>query len=75
MRHVHSEEPQCKNPCITDPQSNKTPVLKDDYINYSYVLPSAKTIVEYKHLQATQEERDAAITLFNKPDSTVVTTF
>ena len=42
-------------------------------MDYSHVLPSAKTIVEYKHLQATQEERDSAIALLNKPDSVVVT--
>ena len=30
-----------------------------DYEEYKYVLPSARTIVEYKQLQAAQEEQDA----------------
>ena len=41
------------------------PITKDDYLKYKYVLPSSKT-VEYKHQQAAQEERGAAVALINK---------
>ena len=49
------------------PKKQKTrPITKDDYFKYKYVLPSSKTVIEYKHQQAAQEERDAAVALINK---------
>ena len=47
---------------------------KSDYIDYKYVLPSAKTIAHFKQLQSVEQEQKAAITLYNKPDD-VETTF
>ena len=32
---------------------------------YTNVLPSSRTILKYKHLQATQEETNADVALFN----------
>ena len=36
------------------------------FCNSKYVLPSPRTILKYKHLQATQEETDAGVALLNK---------
>ena len=37
-----------------------------DYKNCQSRLTSAKAVADYKHLQASQVERDAAIALINK---------
>ena len=50
-------------------QKNKPPSCKEDYIPYQNVLPSAKTLNEYKLLLAVQEEAEAANTLFNISES------
>ena len=50
-------------------QKNKPPSSKVDYIPYQNVLPSAKTLNEYKLLLAVQEEAEAANTLFNISES------
>ena len=47
--------------------SNK-PRLKEDYERYRYVLPSARVIRQYKHVQATQEEMEAGMKLYNSLD-------
>lgn len=44
----------------------KFPTSKGNYRNYEYVLPSARTVSDYKHLQASQVECDASIALLNK---------
>ena len=36
------------------------PSSKADYDKYQYVLPSARTISDYKHMQASEAERNAA---------------
>ena len=46
----------------TGHQEQKTPVNSEDYAVYKHVLPSAKTITDYKQLFAIQEEKDAATT-------------
>ena len=47
----------------------KTPVTKDDYLPYRNVLPSPKTINDYKQLSAVQEESDAASCLYHMPSN------
>ena len=39
---------------------------KADYKKYFNISPSAKTIVDYKHIEASQIERDTAIGLLKK---------
>ena len=56
------------------PTKKKRIVSKSDYMDYKYVLPSAKTIANFKQLQSADEERQAAIALLTKPDD-VKTTF
>ena len=51
----------------------RKPVTKGDYKDYVYVLPSARTISDYKHLQASQVECDAAIALVDKSENLKVT--
>ena len=57
------EEPRKKVPKTSDQYENK----------YKYVLPSSRTILKYKHLQATQEESDAGLTLYTKNKDVKVT--
>ena len=45
----------------------------NDYENYTYVLPLARTITDYKHMQAAQVEQDTGFALFTKPDVVMVT--
>ena len=54
-------------------QNQKRKISEIDYKEYSDILPSAKSIRNYKSLQATQEEIDAGIALLNKPKSENVT--
>ena len=51
-------EPPSKKSCI--------PLTEFDYASYQYVLPSARTISDYKQMQASQVERDAALALLDK---------
>ena len=45
------------------------PSSKADYDKYQHVLPSARTISDYKQMQASEAERNAAIALYQKPDN------
>ena len=49
-----------------EPPTKKRITGKND--NIFYVLPSARTISDYKQMQASQVERDAAMALGSKPD-------
>ena len=55
------EQPPFKKPC--------PPVSARDYESYGYVLPSARTISDYKQMLASQVERDAAIALWSKDEN------
>ena len=52
------EEPKEKKP--------RVPVTSTEYEKYELVLPSARTITDYKQMQASQAERDAANKLLMK---------
>ena len=54
-------------------KQSKRPVRKEDYQQYKYVLPTAKTVSDYKHLQASQREYEAAVALNSKPENVKVT--
>ena len=44
---------------------SKVPKTSKDYNNLQkYILLPSRTILEYKHLQATQEETDAGVALY-----------
>ena len=58
----------------TDPNL-KRKITDINYEEYDDILPSAKSIRNYKSLQATQEEIDAAIALYNKKEETDNVTF
>ena len=47
---------------------SNTPRSKEDYERYRYVLPSPRVIRQYKHVQATQEEMEAGMKLYNSLD-------
>ena len=72
--YLSSEEQQQHEGTSEDfePQK-KVPKKAEDYEErYQFVLPSTRTILKYKHLQATQEETDAAVALFSmKPPERV----
>ena len=57
-----------KDNIITDepPARHKVPISKDHYDHYAYVFPSARIISNYKHVQTSQVESNAAKTLFEK---------
>ena len=61
----------CKSASLEQPPSKKPcpPVSARDYESYEYVLPSARTISDYKQMQVSQVERDAAITLQSKDEN------
>ena len=61
----------CKSASLEQPPSKKLcpPVIARDYEIYEYVLPSARTISEYKQMQASQVEWDAAIALWSKDEN------
>ena len=42
------------------------PVSSSDYENYTYVIPSARTIADYKQIQASEMETMAARALYMK---------
>ena len=44
-----------------EPPSKVPKTTKDHNNLYKYVLPSTRTILKYKHLQATQEETNADV--------------
>ena len=53
---------------------SKVPKTSKDYNDlYKYVLPSSRTILKYKHLQATQEETNVDVALFNNIKPSKVT--
>ena len=58
----------CKLASLEQPPSKKPspPVSARDYKSYDYVLPSARTISDYKQMQASQVEQDTAIALWSK---------
>ena len=59
-----------------DEQNNENvarPVKKEDYADYEFVLPSTKTIVDYKQLLSIQHEKDAALALKDIPEGIKVT--
>ena len=65
-----NEEPEPKRLCI---EMKKPPVNTEQLIQYKNVLPSVKTIVEYKQLQAAQEETDTALAIINKSPGVKIT--
>ena len=52
---------------INEPAEKKrrVPLTAGDYENYTCVIPSARTINDYKQMQASQVERDPACKLFS----------
>ena len=73
-QHREQQQEQNENmPCAKkmrwSNQKNKPPSSKEDYTPYQNVLPSAKTLNEYKLMLAVQEEPEAANALFNVPES------
>ena len=73
QHHEQQQEQNENMPCAKkmrwSNQKNKPPSNKEDYIPYQNVLPSAKTLNEYKLMLAVQEETEAANALFNIPES------
>ena len=68
--YLNKEEAMQADSSLKDHQTEehgtkKPPVSKDDYAVYKNVLPSPKTIADYKQILAVQEEHDAASTLYN----------
>ena len=62
-----TSQPSAKRP--------KHPYSKEEYAKYEAVLPSVRTVADYKHLQASQLECDASLTILNKKrndDSTFI---
>ena len=59
------EDKDCslKRACLEDGVSTRS---ADDYEKYKDVIPSAKSIRNFKHLQAIQEEVKAAVALYRK---------
>ena len=48
-------------------------MTKKDYEGYEFVLSSAKTISDYKYLQASQAESDVLLTMLSKVDDVEIT--
>ena len=59
--------------CEPEPKRSKRPMTKKDYENYEFVLPSAKTISDYKYLQASQTESDVALAMIDKAEDVKIT--
>ena len=57
-RDVDTSQPSAKR--------SKHPYSKEEYAKYEAVLPSVRTVADYKHLQASQVECDASLTMLNK---------
>ena len=55
------------------PQKKKANNNPADRNEIFYVLPSAKTVASYKHMQASQVELDAALELYHKSSEEVST--
>ena len=49
--------------------TGKLPRTKNDYLQYKNVLPSPRTITDYKQYLAVQAESEAANALYNKSDA------
>ena len=56
-----------------DAKKESIPVTKDEYKPYENVLPSPRTIVEYKQFLSAQHEKDDALALYNIPEDVKVT--
>ena len=69
------EEAQNNTPevCEPEPKHSKRPMTKKDYEGYEFVLSSAKTISDYKYLQASQAESDVLLTMLSKVDDVEIT--
>ena len=57
-QEIFNQEKQIRN--------KKAPVTAEQYENYKFVLPSIRTIADYKQCKGSQMEREAAIHLLNK---------
>ena len=68
-RETEETEVQNKRQKLNTSEKRRTPVTKEDYLPYQNVLPSPKTINDYKQLLAVQEEADAANCLYNMPSN------
>ena len=55
------------------PKRPKKPVTKENCKEFAYVLPSTRTIADYKHLQASEIECNAGVSLPKKESSIKVT--
>ena len=64
------DEPEVKRTHV-----NNQPLSKEDYKHYQYVLPSARVIRKYKHVQATQEEMEAGMALYTSSNVNVTLHF
>ena len=64
VNEIPTTEPRAKRARSTT--NSNAPKSSSDYEIYKYVLPSAKIIRNYKNLQATQEETNAGVKLFEK---------
>ena len=69
QHYGQNENVPCAKKMRWSNQKNKPQSCKKDYIPYQNVLPSAKTLNEYKLLLAVQEQAEAANALFNIPQS------
>ena len=63
--HLSTEEAQddTLEVCDPEPKRSKRPMTKKDYKSYKVHLPSAKTILDYKYLQASQAKSDVALAM------------
>ena len=55
------------------PKRPRKPVTKEDCKEFAYVLPSARTIADYKHLLASEMECNVEVALAKKESSIEVT--
>ena len=71
ISHRNTEEEtvqKCKRQKLMTHNEQKPPRSKNDYLLFTNVLPSVRTINNYKQLLAVQAEADAAKTLYNIPE-------
>ena len=59
--------------CEPEPNRFKRTMTKKDCESYEFVLPSAKTLLDHKYLQASQTESDVALAMVNKVDDVKIT--
>ena len=66
--------PSQKSTAEDEPPTKKRVLSsKTDYIDYQYVVPSAKTISSMKQFQSIEQERQAALALQSKPPNVKTT--